>query len=1454
MVEPLTNSINLELREANENSKIVDDNIALNYSNLTQYSLNNVESDEAKMEGSIKNITIYSIIDKDGILELIEQNSFSSMITQDNDNYEEIEYANNLKQKIYDKDNQLSMDDIKETKKEEELNENQRIKFDISSIDIINSIIINRSDYFENETLNKKLYEYFDSFEYELYNNSYNNISEKILNNETIEERNLEEDENYYGFKKITYMKSLYNYNFLGLKMEKQIFTEINPKKGTTTSYFITIFGNKNTKIKISELQSNMHIILEKKNQMAYNLLELLNQSNKDLKERNKNYIEIILDMEKNISNYFKDYDYSDIFNESLENLYKAVKNFSTDIIYEFISLVNNVYDRYTKILDNAKNEKYDFISKIVEITKEEYINYIYNMIFLMEAFENNCLIFYDNVEKELIKIEEFQIDLLYDTFDLIYESKLIFSQFNNILFKSIGKGIITFKYDIYDFIYEIIGDLLYVTDFLSDNLNKNEILKNKMDNNLIFDISLKLKKLKDIILVILDIPILNINRDYELEMNINNKKGIKSYSYDKENEFLLNIEKKSNNLIKNIKSKINDIELYELYTENINFINYLNNKSIIEYINDVYNYTIIDILNLKPEFINKESNIIKYRNKSLNISKDIVNQINKEINEINEFVFNYTNKYIEENKYKIHSYLYNFRKYFLEDEMTILLNQFFIIVNRTIIEKMKGMIDFNFDLSKEFFDERKKFGFSPFIIWGDRTYDNFYYINSSKNFFPFSNKKDYELKGLFFFLFGGFCTSFVNKYAEYKKKYIEFLNLIYQEEFNGIIENLFYKIKIDLTKYANMKLNSINKYGFEISIYENNFKFIEQINKEILNIIDKMDNYFNENNYIKEINLKLIRNYDNLLAPYHNEKMEEFDKYYNYLYNHILGSQKIMECNEVLFRKYQECAKKILFICVAYKDVYKYYNCNKTENINKVLNNIKSIENDLVENSNLLIKNFINKFDKSLTNLTSSLQNLYSNLYQHIEKKINNSKINLFLNNYENNFYHNTIKDSKNYIMNDIYNQMKNIIEISENNSYKLRNNINQFKEEYFSKYLADNNKFLEYPEEIVYKINQLQEELIYNINNTKNLIGKEYDSRINKFIKLTGLYINNFIKQDLNFILTKLNSFQTIKKYYITKSHEINLTFENCFNSLEQNYNQLSEESANLSIEKYIFKFNDSNYKIIEDLNNFTFYLSNLINKDFMIESCSYEYYNNSEMNITDELFQNISNEIICKKYKKHIDERYSKYNFNIIKLRTGIYYTKRLTENIYSLFNNFDFKNIININEFIYYDNLLNDKNIFNIYNDTNNVLSQIKDENNILIQEILDNLIEYLNNFFSFQNDYSNFIKIIKEIITFKDKNYNNYTDFKNNETLNNIFILFERFNNTLFEFISLREKFDYYNFNETYFKEIYQNFEILLDNIIQDYKMKIKSFSYNFSLYNAIKNVIKKIKKKKNNVL
>ena len=47
-------------------------------------------------------------------------------------------------------------------------------------------------------------------------------------------------------------------------------------------------------------------------------------------------------------------------------------------------------------------------------------------------------------------------------------------------------------------------------------------------------------------------------------------------------------------------------------------------------------------------------------------------------------------------------------------------------------------------------------------------------------------------------------------------------------------------------------------------------------------------------------------------------------------------------------------------------------------------------------------------------------------------------------------------------------------------------------------------------------------------------------------------------------------------------------------------------------------------------------------------------------------------ISSDIVCIKEKKKFDsQRYSIYNYNIVKLRTGIYYTKRIIENMYSLY---------------------------------------------------------------------------------------------------------------------------------------------------------------------------------------
>ena len=120
-------------------------------------------------------------------------------------------------------------------------------------------------------------------------------------------------------------------------------------------------------------------------------------------------------------------------------------------------------------------------------------------MIDILFNFENSTLIFLNEIENELHNIADFQIDVLYDIIDEIYEAKQIFKHFNKNLFKSIEKGILSFKYDIKDYINEIIGDLLYITDFLSINLNKNEILKNAIDKNTREIVTKKLKDFRNI-------------------------------------------------------------------------------------------------------------------------------------------------------------------------------------------------------------------------------------------------------------------------------------------------------------------------------------------------------------------------------------------------------------------------------------------------------------------------------------------------------------------------------------------------------------------------------------------------------------------------------------------------------------------------------------------------------------------------------------------------------------------------------------------------------------------------------------------------------------------------------------------------------------------------------------------------------------------------------------------
>ena len=246
--------------------------------------------------------------------------------------------------------------------------------------------------------------------------------------------------------------------------------------------------------------------------------MSLLSQSNEELEKRNIIYSNILIDLEKNVSNLLKEsYDYSGLFRESLEDLYDKVKNFSGIFFNELIELIERVYDNYTVILNRAENNAYEIFDNISQITQNEYINYINNMADNILIFKNDTLIFLNNILIEVDEIHDFQLDVLYDIIDVIYDGKLIFKEFIKKLFKAVDKGITSFKYDLRDYIEEIIGDLLYLTDFLSINLNKNEILRNAIEEEIRQNVTIKLKNFRNIILKIMEIINDKIFHDYNL-------------------------------------------------------------------------------------------------------------------------------------------------------------------------------------------------------------------------------------------------------------------------------------------------------------------------------------------------------------------------------------------------------------------------------------------------------------------------------------------------------------------------------------------------------------------------------------------------------------------------------------------------------------------------------------------------------------------------------------------------------------------------------------------------------------------------------------------------------------------------------------------------------------------------------------------------------------------------
>ena len=1403
-------SNDVELRQIikHENSSIEDGD----FINLTEYSLYDLKNDQINFEENyVKKIT-YSKIDHSGNLYSIKE--IQSTVMNHDNSFESKEDEGKLEQIYNSVDNMISLQDVVS---EDEGNDSN-LNFNLTNIiyETINNIELSENS--NVEKINKQVFNYFDSFNYSLYNennqtylrllqykeqvlkeNNWNESDVKIEFLASKNSRNLDNGNKFYGLSTALYDKNLYKQNLLGLKLEGETHNEMGFSNGIASNYFIMKFGNINTKFTFDEKKTNMNIVVERINQMIFKLIKLLNKSNEDLEKRNKEYSEIIIELEKNTSQLFEEtFVYSGLFKNNLKDMYEQVQNFTGVFFQELVELINKVHKNYTNILNNAKLNKYETLNQILISTKNEYIKYIYDMIDILGGFKNQTLKFLDDIENELTSITSFKVDFLYDIIDSIYECKFIFKNFNNNLFKAIEKGIITFKYDIKDYIDEIIGDLLYITDFLSVNINKNEILKNALDEQTRKEVTKKLREFRDIILTIMDIIINNINLDYETEMSITNKKSVKYYSENKVIQYANEIDYESNEIIKQIKLKIEFMEKYEKYSNNIDAINNINNETIIELNEDIYKEIILKLSEIQPEYLKSDSDININKNILFDFSKRITNEINTEIEEINKHIESYSSNYLKENLYNIHYNLFYFRKYFLDDEMENLLNEFKTLISKTINEHYKKLIDNNYNLANVFVNEE--------------------IVHCS------SRGKRYMAQG------------FVTLYFKYIQYFKEFLYLMCSDQFLDLIEIYFYKIRDTILNYIDQKVKSINSYYFNNELYKRHFYLMEQIKEEIYKIIDNINNYYNEMKLI-DLQIKTSKLSLEVLEPYNKAKEDILNNYYERAQGacrHIVGNG----C-DVLFvekRKAKHC----------FHHVRHSLYCPHRNNINKILRDLSKTNLYLNEKSIIIIQNFINKFDKYLINYVFYIQTLYNNLYTYYENKINNHEnIQNIINEYNSIIYESLDNNTNSKIMERIDTKFESkFANLMNKIIINFGNNVEQIKKKYFSPvYLLDYEDFLEYPEELVYKTEQFMNDLKNSTNFIKNKINLSYQRKLLSVIYLTDTFIKNVNDFNLQYIKTHIKFHSIITKYFDSKSNKLESSFQQLNDLVDQQY----EQQNNIELLSEDNNYDNQMKTILDNYSNFSSYFFEVVEQNFTIEICN----NTNTDNPNDEM-ENKNISIVCWKKKFKSDLDYSEYNFIVVKLRTGLYIIKNLLNNIDTYFDDLNFDNILNIQQINKDDKYLNDKNILHIYNESLFKLNEINKEAFILLEEPFEYFLDDFKYKYTFQKDFLSFYNDIEKILKYNHTDFLNNATSVNNNTLKYIHSLLDNFNETLYKQLSLKEKYDYYNINKTYFDSVYLDYNTSIQSCFQKYKNKIKGLGHNFDFYNSLRLTLRNLQLNKRN--
>ena len=241
-----------------------------------------------------------------------------------------------------------------------------------------------------------------------------------------------------------------------------------------------------------------------------------------------------------------------------------------------------------------------------------------------------------------------------------------------------------------------------------------------------------------------------------------------------------------------------------------------------------------------------------------------------------------------------------------------------------------------------------------------------------------------------------------------------------------------------------------------------------------------------------------------------------------------------------------------------------------------------------------------------------------------------------------------------------------------------------------------------------------------------------------------------NNFFNELIKYRLNNIHIFEYYKEYRLT----------NNFGKILRKYNYTNYNTKEFLTENI---FDNNINKMIKDYRIIINKIEQRINNDWILKNCT-EINISSNNNYSSYSIENIDNNnitnLICYEYKNKSSLNYSEYNYNVVKIRTGIYYIKYLYEKLEYLFNQFNIDDVLNLSKIIQKDEIINDKNIINLNQKSNQKLYEINEEAEDVLKEYFEYYKEDINETIKNELDFTINLDKFSKILNYTEENLKN----------------------------------------------------------------------------------------------